>query len=123
MYDDRLTNMFVQQKNFIELLKEKRNFPDYPVDISSKSGQRVLKNIAYDAMQELFESIQLLKNSKDHRITNVSDIDREEFIEEISDCLHYLIEFMIVANISPQEIYQIYMKKGEINVDRINNDY
>ena len=121
--NDRLDSMFKQQDDFMNLLQNKRGFPDYPIDITSKSGQKLLKTIAYDTMQELFESIQLLRNSKDHRITEVNEINREEFIEEISDCLHYLIEFMIVAHISPNEIYEMYMKKGEINTQRITSGY
>ena len=69
---DKLDEMFSQQESFMRLLQKKRNFPQFPVDLETKEGQKFCKSIVYEIMGELFESVQHLKNSKDHRITNVS---------------------------------------------------
>lgn len=120
---DRLTLMFEQQENFMNLLKEKRNFPDFPVDIYAKEGQKFCKLIAYEAMGELFEAIQHLQNSKSHRETEVTNLEKEKYCEELSDCLHYLFEVMILSGISEDEIFHAFMRKGKVNEERILSGY
>lgn len=120
---DRFESMWDQQKSFMKLLKEKRNFPDFPVDLSSKSGQKFIKGLMHECMDELHESLQHLKNSKDHRATEITSFDRAEFVEELCDSLHYFIEIAIAAGVSPEELFESYMKKGEINRQRILKGY
>lgn len=120
---DKLGDMFEQQEKFMRLLQEKRNFPDFPVDLSSKKGQQLVRDISYHCMDELFESRQHLKNSKSHRITEIKDIDREAYIEELVDALHLFFEVCIASGISVDELYDAYMKKGQTNFSRIENGY
>ena len=120
---DKLQTMFDQQKAFMRLLVEKRNFPSFPVDIKSKEGQKFLKSITHDCMGELFEANQHLKNSKGHRATEITDIDREAYIEELVDSLHFFFEIVILSGISIDEMYEAYMNKGDVNVDRIVGGY
>lgn len=123
MPSDKLGQMFSQQEEFISLLQEKRGHPELPLDLSQKTSQQFLKSMAYECMHELFESNMLLKNTKKHRITDLPDFDREAYKEELSDVLHYLVGIMICSGISFDEIYKMYMKKGQINIDRINGGY
>jgi len=120
---DKLQEMWSQQENFMRLLQARRNFPDFPVDVSSKAGQKFLKGITHECMHELFEANLLLKNSKDHRVTNVSEFNREDYVEELVDALHYFFEIAISSGVSMDELYGAYMKKGRINIDRIKNGY
>jgi len=120
---DKLKEMWDQQTSFMELLQDKRNFPDFPVDVSSKAGQKFLKGITHECMHELFEANLILKNSKDHRVTDVSEFSREDYIEELVDALHYFFEIAICSGVSIQELYEAYMKKGQINISRIENGY
>lgn len=121
--DDTLALMFSEQRKFMELLQKERGFPSFPVDLSSKVGQRLVKEISHDCMHELFEAVHLLRNSKSHRKTDVSEFNRDAFLEELADVLHYLVEIFIVSGISPEEMYRAYMKKGTINTSRILSDY
>jgi len=121
--EDRLLKMWEQQKDFMLLLQKKRGFPEFPVDINSKSGQKFLKSVTYECMGELFEANQELKNSKGHRATEVPEIDREAYVEELADSLHYFFEIVIASGVSLDEIYDLYMKKGEVNVKRIEGGY
>jgi dimeric dUTPase (all-alpha-NTP-PPase superfamily) len=123
MSEDRLNNMFEQQRAFMRLLQEKRGFPEFPVDIKSKEGQKFLKSITHDCMGELFEANQHLKNSKGHRATEVTDIDRDAYVEELVDSLHFFFEIVILSGVSLDEIYEAYLNKGNINVSRINGGY
>jgi hypothetical protein len=121
--NDMLVSMIEQQENFMRLLQEKRGFPTFPVDIQSKDGQRFLKGITFECMDELFEANKELKNSKSHRQTNIDDFNRDAYIEELSDALHYFFEIVIASGISTVELYESYMKKGNVNFDRINFGY
>lgn len=121
--NDSLTMLFSEQRKFMELLQKERDFPKFPVDLSTKPGQKLIKDISHECMHELFESVHLLKNSKSHRKTDVPEFDRASFLEELADVLHYLVEIFIASNISPEEMYKAYMKKGTINVARILESY
>lgn len=120
---DRLVEMWNQQRDFMKLLKEKRDFPDFPVDVRSKAGQKTLKNITHECMHELFEANLTLKNSKDHRATHIEDFDKDAYTEELCDALHYFFEIAILSGITVDELHSMYMKKGKTNVDRIERGY
>jgi len=121
--DDRLARMWVQQVEFMELLQEKRGFPDFPTDLTSKKGQQFLKDIRNHLMEELFEAGQHLKNAKSHRATDIPEVDREAYKEELVDALHLYFELVIASGITLQELEEAYLKKGNVNIDRIKNGY
>lgn len=123
MGDDDLKVMWSQQEQFMKLLQEKRNFPTFPVDISSKNGQKLLKDITHHMMDELFEAGQHLKNSKSHRQTLVPEVDREAYKEELVDALHLYFELVIASGITLEEMVEAYLSKGRTNTSRIENGY
>ncbi len=123
MNDDRLSEMWKQQLDFMRLLQKERGFPEFPVDISDKKGQKHLKDIQHHIMDELFEASQHLKNAKSHRATLVPEVDRESYKEELVDALHLYIELVIASGISLEELVEAYMKKGAINEQRIKGGY
>ena len=121
--EDMFLTMFRQQREFLELLRDKRDHPDFPLNLSVKESQQFLKSLSHECMHELFESNMLLKNSKKHRTTEFIDFDRESYKEELSDVMHYLIGILIYSGISVEEMFEMYMKKGQVNIDRINSGY
>lgn len=121
--EDHLKKMWDQQFEFMRILQEKRNFPEFPVDITSKKGQQLIKDVRSHLMEELFEAGQHLKNSKSHRETNLPDVDRTAYLEELVDAGHLFIEMLIVSGITLDEFYNAYISKGDINVNRILNGY
>jgi len=120
---DKLHEMWEQQRKFMQLLQEHRDFPVFPVDVNTKKGQKFLKGITHECMHELFEANSALKNSKDHRATDVREFDRENYVEELVDALHYFFEIVISSGISIDELYEAYMKKGDVNVERVMSNY
>ena len=76
---DKLEEMFRLQANFMSLLSEKNeSFPkSWPLDLSQKKNQLECRDLVFNTMQELFEAILELKNSKKHRQTD--------------NCRHYCI--------------------------------
>ena len=123
MSKDSLEEMWEQQKSFMRLLQEKRGFPAFPVDISSKNGQKLLEDISFHMMKELFEAGQHLKNSKSHRITEIKDVDQVAYLEELVDVLHLYFEVCIAAGISVEDLKAAYLEKGRTNFGRINTGY
>ena len=120
---DRLDRMWTQQVAFMRLLQEKRGFPEFPTDLTSKKGQQFLKDIRNHLMEELFEAGQHLKNAKSHRATDIPEVDRAEYLEELVDALHLYFELVIASGIRLDELVQAYLKKGYVNEDRIRGGY
>ena len=89
---DKLENIFHKRSTFMNEIREK--FPDsypenWPVNISEKSSQNILRETALKGVEEMFEALQHLKNWKSHRETNIPEINREEFLEEIVDAFNF----------------------------------
>ena len=122
-FKDRLETMWSQQVAFMRLLQEKRGFPEFPTDISSKKGQKFLKDIRNHIMEELFEAGQHLKNAKSHRATEIPEVDREAYKEELVDALHLYFELAIASGISLDELVKAYLDKGQVNEERIRSGY
>lgn len=120
---DRLKRMWDQQVAFMLLLQERRGFPEFPTDVASKKGQQFLKDIRNHLMEELFEAGQHLKNAKSHRATEIPDVDREAYLEELVDALHLYFELVIASGITLDELTQAYLKKGDVNFERIKGGY
>lgn len=120
---DKLQRMWDQQVDFVKLLTKHRAFPECPVDITSKSGQQTIDAISHHMMKELFEAGQHLKNSKSHRLTEITDFNRAAFIEELVDVLHLFFEICIASGISMNELFLAYIDKGLVNTKRILNNY
>lgn len=123
MSGDRLGRMWDQQEAFMRLLQEKRNFPQFPTDITSKKGQQFLKDIRNHLMEELFEAGQHLKNAKSHRATELPEVDREAYKEELVDALHLYFELVIASGVTLDELFDAYMAKGDTNFERIRGGY
>lgn len=123
MSNDDLTRMWQQQEAFMNLLREKRNFPEFPTDLAAKKGQQFLKDIRNHLMEELFEAGQHLKNAKSHRATDIPEVDREAYKEELVDALHLFLELVIASGITQQELVEAYLKKGDVNERRILSGY
>ena len=78
MNTDMLSEVFSKRESFMYLIKEK--FPDaytdWPVNISEKSSQAIIRETALKGVEEMFEALGHLKNWKPHRETDVPEINR-----------------------------------------------
>lgn len=118
-----LKRMFEQQEKFVSLLVEKRDHPQFPVDLTSKEGQRFVRSLIHECVAELFEAGVELRNSKRHRATEINEFNRDAFLEELVDAMHYLVGVAICSGFTADQFHEAYMKKGKINIDRINGGY
>lgn len=125
MSNDKLDTIFEKREVFMNLIKEK--FPDsyssWPVDISKKSSQVLLRETALKGVEEMFEALGHLKNWKPHRETDVPEIDREEFLEEIVDAFNYFFSLIILMGVDVNEFYLAFCNKDDIIRRRIEKGY
>ena len=109
----------------MSLLEEKKpgSYPEWPLDLSKKESQQILRDTALKGIEEMFEALQHLKNWKPHRDTDIPEFDREEFLEEVVDAFNYFLSVMELVGISEDELFEAYQKKDEIIRKRILSGY
>ena len=122
---DSLSNIFDLRSSFMELIKEKfpDTYPEWPVDLSTKQAQSTCRETALKGVEEMFEALGHLKNWKPHRQTDVPEINREEFLEEIVDAFNYFFSLMILIGVDVDEFYEAFIKKDSIIRNRIKQGY
>ena len=59
---DKLCQMWKQQDDFMRLLTEKRDFPTFPVELTTKSGKKFIAGTVHHCAVDLHEARQHLKN-------------------------------------------------------------
>ena len=109
----------------MQLIKEKYpdSYKDWPLNISDKSSQVLLRDTALKGVEEMFEALGHLKNWKPHRDTDVPEINREEFLEEIVDAFNYFFSLIILMGVDVDEFYTAFNKKDLVIRNRIKNNY
>jgi len=117
-----LDKIFAKQREFIDMLVEHDKFPEYPVDLTTKPGQRLVKEVAFNLIEELMEASFTLKN-RQHKISDDNELDFDHFVEELGDALAYFVELLIVCGISPEQIYAEYSRKNAIVKKRLQDGY
>lgn len=121
---DKLEEFFELRKEFMLKLKEKTGvYPEWPVDITKKSSQQFVRDIALRGVEEMFEAIQLLKNAKPHRLTDVSDIDKDAFLEEIVDAFNFFLSVLVLTGFNSDDLHKAYLTKHEKICKRIDEGY
>jgi NTP pyrophosphatase (non-canonical NTP hydrolase) len=119
---DQLDKAFVLQRQFMDLLVEHDKFPEYPVDLTTKPGQRMVREIILNMIEELMEASFCLRN-KMHKLTDDREFDFEHYREELGDAFAYFMEVCIVSGISSTDLYEEYHKKNVVVRKRLENGY
>src|SRR5210317_1093754 len=125
MSKDKLEQIFHMRSDFMSRLKDimPQAQPEFPVDISTKDGQQYCRDIALRGVEEMFEALQHLKNWKTHRITEINEFDREEFLEEVVDAFNYFYALLIAVDCDVDEFFDAFCRKDKIIHDRVTNKY
>jgi hypothetical protein len=122
---DKLEEVFEKRESFMQLISKKfpESYPEYHVDLSNKKSQVVCRETALKGVEEMFEALQHLKNWKSHRETEIPEIDREEFLEEIVDAFNYFFSLMILIGVDVNEFYDAFNRKDKIIRNRLIKGY
>ena len=121
----KLEAMFNLRKEFIERLEKEipGSYPAIPVDLRSKPGQKLCRDLALKGVEEMFEALQHLKNWKDHKLTETPDVDGDEYLEEIVDAFNYFFSLIIASGFTHEDLYNAYIKKDKKIHERLTNKY
>ena len=124
MTDDKLETIFEKREVFMRAITEKFGcYPEWPVDISVKSNQAAMRDIALKGVEEMFEALQHLKNWKDHKLNCDQSFDRSEFLEEVVDAFNYFVALLILVGVDANELFDAYLTKDAKIHDRLRGDY
>lgn len=119
---DKLEKAFTKQREFMDMLREHDRLPEFPVDLTTKQGQRLIRETILNMIEELMESSFCLRN-KMHRLTDAKEFDFEHYREELGDAFAYLLEVFILSGISPEDLYDEYSRKNMIVKKRLSDGY
>lgn len=118
----KLEKIFDRQQElmtkFRQVEAENGLLPDkeVPVNINSHKGQAVLKAHAWQITEELGEAMNELKNRPWK--TKTRETDYENYKEELIDAFHFFIELFILSGMTPEDVFNGYMGKAEVNKQR-----
>jgi len=117
--------MFDLRESFMVSLRKKFSTenPEWPLDLSTKEHQQYCRDIALRGVEEMFEALQHLKNWKPHRTTEITEFDRDEFLEEVVDAFNYFLSLLVLTGFSSEDFYKMYVKKDKIIHERLKGDY
>lgn len=109
----------------MNLLEESRpgSYPEWPLDISTKQSQQVLRDTALKGIEEMFEALQHLKNWKPHRTTDMPEFDKQEFLEEVVDAFNYFLSVLVLVGVNEEDFHKAYTLKDEVIRSRLENGY
>lgn len=117
-----LEKAFVLQREFMDMLVEHDRLPEFPVDLTTKPGQRLIKETAFNCIAELMEATVVLKN-KMHRLSEETEVDFPHYREELGDAYAFFMEICILSGITPQELHDEFIRKNCIVRNRLLGGY
>lgn len=106
-------HLMEQQANYVKALQQKGKMPDFPVDINSKAGQKVITDLVNRGIQELAEvfeiSLMLLERKTNENVPGSDRVDYEtaikEYNTEISDSLCFFMEVLLYTGITRRNLW------------------
>ena len=119
---DTLKDAFRRQTELMKALIAGDKLPEYPVDITSKYGQKLIKELIWSMVEEMAEASFILKN-RSHRFTDHTDVDFAHFKEELADAFSYFVEICIYSGIDHKELFAEYCRKNYIVKKRVQDGY
>ena len=122
---DKLESMFELREEFMQLLCERfpGYYPQWPIDLSTKESQTLVRDVTLRGVEEMFEALQELKNAKPHRQTEIPHLDREAFLEELVDAMKYFYTTMKLVGVTPDELHAAYLRKHDKICRRLRDGY
>jgi dimeric dUTPase (all-alpha-NTP-PPase superfamily) len=110
MSKDMLYKIFEKQKQL------QRNLNTYPEEFD----EQYIKDHIFAAIVELTE---ILNETPWKPWKKQQELNSQRYKEEIADLLHFVINLCIVARIEPEQLYDLYMDKNKVNIERKQRGY
>lgn len=121
---DRLQEIFTLREEFMREIADKRGaYGTWPVDISQKKSQQLVREVTLKGVEEIFEALGELKNWKNHRLSEDTSFNRELFLEEMVDSFNYFTAVLILLGVDSEEFFEAFLKKDAIIHKRLEEGY
>lgn len=121
---DRLQEIFTLREEFMREIADKRGaYGTWPVDISQKKSQQLVREVTLKGVEEIFEALGELKNWKNHRLSEDTSFNRELFLEEMVDSFNYFTAALILLGVDSEEFFEAFLKKDAIIHKRLEEGY
>jgi hypothetical protein len=122
---DKLEDLFELREQFMTALQNKvpDSYPAWPVNPTVKENQIHVRDMALRGVEEMFEALQHLKNSKPHRQTDMPDFDKDAFLEETVDAFNYFLTVLVLLDVTPGDLHTAYKMKHEKILCRLQEGY
>lgn len=120
-----IETMFDLRKEFLTSLRLRvpDAVRDMPLDPTSREDQVFLRETTLRGVEEMFEALMTLKNSKTHRQSEIKEFDRSHFLEEIVDSFNYFFNVLLYLGVTPEEFMKAYENKHDIIMRRLEEGY
>lgn len=107
-------------------LQELQNYgmvvePDQEGDLDDRQVVARIHELFGYTVRELSEAMQELKLKPWKKTAEPAD--REAFVNEIGDTLHFFVELCITAGITDEDLHRAYFRMHQKNNDRIAGSY
>tara|TARA_Y100000114_G_C11727908_1_gene311973 strand:- start:94 stop:477 length:384 start_codon:yes stop_codon:yes gene_type:complete len=124
-HKDKLETLFKLRSSFMKELEAQKpgSYPAWPISITEKKSQQLLRDTALKGIEEMFEALQHLKNWKPHRDTVVDDFNHDEFLEEVVDAFNYFLSMLVLVGVNEEDFFKAYLEKDKIIRDRLLSGY
>jgi hypothetical protein len=119
---DKLERAFMLQREFMDMLVEHDKFPEYPVDLTTKNGQRFIKECVWNLVEELAEASFTLKNRM-HKLSDDSSFDAAHYREELGDAFAFFLEICLLSNMTADELFNQFREKSVVVRKRLQEGY
>lgn len=127
---DTLATIFTQQRRLMRAvwLKEINSGLSIPTKeedwgrVEMRAIQGRIHETYGHLVRELSEAMQHLDGSKSWK-ANPRPVNRDEFVEEMADSLHFFVEMCILAGIDAESLFLAYFNKAAVNQTRVENQY
>lgn len=91
-----LESIFVRQRELMDKYQEIEGTPKPPISVHLAKNQKVMKDFAWRAWEEVAESYEAQMAYDAGTVTS-----KDHALEELADALHFMVELLIFAGIGP----------------------
>lgn len=114
-----LIEMFNMQRELLDRYRILEDLPEFPIDLSKRSNQNLLRKYVQRLVEELSEAYDYLDKAYHHISQNYGEEAQElveKFNEEIADVWHFVLEILLMVGIDEYGVKEWI--KSAINTDR-----
>ena len=97
----QLHAIFARQSELMAKYKDIEKLPAAPLALHTTHHQKIMKDFAWRVTEELTEAFEVWSNHPDRKRA------MERGLEEMADALHFLVEMLIFAGVTPEQVLQV----------------